>query len=425
MSEGHAYCAPSDWEGWSRCPGKPALEELEPDSTSPDAEWGSRAHEITAQVLRDWLPRRKDTLQAMLTSLECPKDMAEPITLCLEHLAARVDAYRAQGAQVTLLVEQRLDISTVTGEKGARGTADVVLIVRFKDKPSILEVWDWKFGAGVVVEVIDNGQLQIYALAALATHALMDEFSEINLVILQPRVKTTPSEWRITPTQLYEFGAKVTEAAALSLSLRGQTEAVSFLEPGDKQCRFCRAKYRCPALTKQVHQEVFGDLQAEDDPAAVPIPVEDRVFMLDPKARAALLGRAMSRVKRIEDWCLATRAAVERELLAGKPVDGWKLVEGRKGARQWKDPETIKALVETDLDAEVAKQCFSTPQLLSPAQLEVLLQREKPELWETVQTLVSQSEGKPSVAPATDKRPSWTGKPSAEEFESYDVSHLI
>lgn len=414
MSEGHAYCAPSDWEGWSNCPGKPALEENEPDEDSPYAAEGSLAHEWAAQ----WI--RQGATDAPPQGI--PDDLLPGVRLYVFAVRDRIASFRQSGAHVSVLVEQKLDISVVTGEKGARGTGDCLLIAQFPEY-SVLDVWDLKFGVGVVVSPIENGQEMIYALAALAQHGLMQEFREVNLVIHQPRVNERPQEWQVSLEHLYLFGAKVTEAAALALSLRGDATALSHLNPGDAQCRFCRAKYRCPALIKLVHDEVFTDFQKESDPRAVPVPIEDRALVLPPDKKAALLARGMARVGLIEQWCLSTRAAVDRALLEGQKIPGFKLVMGRQGARQWSDEQSAAQLVRAASDLDQLEKAFTRPRLVTPTQFEAALGKELPDTWAALQSLIRQQAGKPSVAPESDKRPAWNPN-SVDDFESHDVSGL-
>lgn len=61
-----------------------------------------------------------------------------------------------------LHVEQRLPIGQWTGETGAHGTADAVIVAGEE-----LIVADLKFGMGVEISAVENKQLMLYALAAL------------------------------------------------------------------------------------------------------------------------------------------------------------------------------------------------------------------------------------------------------------------
>lgn len=422
----HAFCAPSDYEGWSNCPGKPALEEFEPDNSSADSIFGSQAHEwahTTISRLQGLAAPAADIEQEINDLMAAvPADMAAGVRLYVEAVLNRADHYRKAGAQVLLLVEQRLDISVITGEDGARGTADVVLLAQFEDH-SRLDVWDLKFGVGVVVPVENNGQIQIYALAALIKYQLLHNFTEINLVIHQPRVKETPSEWRITPEALYVFGQRATEAAHLALSLRGEASALSHLMPGDKQCRFCRVRYRCPALQEMIHKEVYGDFQKIDDPKIVPVSVADKALFLSQEEIAALLSRAMKRIPLILDWCKQVRSMVDKELLAGRSVPDFMLAEGRKGDRRF----TNQAVVEFILQEAnyTPNETHTQPELKSPAQLEKILKRDDPETWELLGEWIKQDDGKPSVVLTASNKTPWTAAAKTEDFDSYEGQDLV
>lgn len=403
MSE-HAFCAPSDWEGWSRCAGKPALEEFEPETESEFAAEGTRRHDYSSKSL---------TKQPVTIPEEAQRDVA----LYVDAVNARVENYKRAGAvRVQLLVEQRLDISVITGEKNAKGTTDALIVVDFEDY-SVLDVWDVKFGFKPV-EVVENGQVQIYALAALLKLELVHSFKEVNCVIFQPRVSEVPQEWRTTPDALYAFGAKVTEAANIALSLRGEAAALSHLVPGDKQCAFCKVKYRCPELKKIVHEAVFGEFQAVDDPKAVPLSAKDRLDK--PEDLPQLLSVSMRRIPLIEDWCLSVRGAVESELLSGHPIPDFKLVQGRRGARQWTDDEAVEKLLIAD--NRTPEVIFAPRKLKTPTQLEKPL-KDAP-VWQSLLALTQQQEGRPSVAPADDPRPAYS--PIVEsDFVTYRGEDLV
>jgi hypothetical protein len=407
MSAGHAFCSPSDWEGWSNCPGKPALEENEPEQESEYSAEGTLAHELAVKLLSG-------------QNVELPPDLADGIRLYVAAVQARVETHKLAGAmRVQLLVEQKLDISMITTEKNAKGTADAVILADYATY-SVLDVWDLKFGVGVEVEVENNGQLQIYGLAALLKYELLHTFNEVNLVIHQPRVRETPSEWRRTPDELYAFGSKVTEAAVLALTLRGDTAALSHLNPGDAQCKFCKVKYRCPALAKKVSDEVFGEFQDLTQEDATPLSAADRLDK--PENLPVLLSRFMKHIPLIESWCLAVRGQVESELIAGHEIPEFKLVQGRRGARNWTDEDAVaKLLIADNRSPELI---FAPRKLKTPTQLEKPLKLAP--IWQTLSKLTKQSEGRPSVAPADDPRPAYSPLvQTLSDFDSYDGSDLV
>jgi len=108
-----------------------------------------------------------------------------------------------------------------------------------------------------------------------------------------------------SPDELYVFGEEVTEAAALSLSLKNSITALDHLVVGD-YCKSCLAAYRCPKLKAAVHKEVFGPLQAPDEPGLVPVSLRARLG--DGEAMAQVLARTVAQLPMIEGWCAAVRA---------------------------------------------------------------------------------------------------------------------
>ena len=170
--------------------------------------------------------------------------------------------------------------------------------------------------------------------------------------------------------------------------------------PGEKQCRFCKAKAVCPALAAEVAEVVSGSATL------------DEFLTPDMTTGGNYLSMAMSKVELVEHWCKAVRAEVERRLLAGQTVDGFKLVEGKRGNRKWSSDAEVEALFKSFRLRQDEMYDYS---LISPTKAEKLL-KDTPKRWEKVAGLISRAEGKPSVAPATDKRSSLTVQSVADDF---------
>lgn len=91
--------------------------------------------------------------------------------------------------------------------------------------------------------------------------------------------------------------------------------------------------------------------------------------------------------------------AMYTHLMAGKPMDGLKLVEGRPGNRAWSDVEEVIAVAEA-----FEYNPYKTV-LMSPTELE----KDCVGDWfKTFEHLVTRKPGQPSIAAADDKRPAWT-----------------
>jgi len=127
------------------------------------------------------------------------------------------------------------------------------------------------------------------------------------------------------------------------------------------------------------------------------------------------LSMAMAKVDLVEAWCKAVRGEVERRLLAGETVDGWKLVEGRKGNRAWADEAAAEEMFKRSF--RLRDDEMYTKKLISPTAAEKLL-KDTPKRLKRAMDLMTRSEGKPSVAPAADRRPALAVSNLADEFRT-------
>jgi hypothetical protein len=110
-------------------------------------------------------------------------------------------------------------------------------------------------------------------------------------------------------------------------------------------------------------------------------------------------------------------AQAEAELFAGRDVPGFKLVEGRRGARAWGDA----AEVESEMKKMRIKQdVMYDLKLISPTSAEKAFKDGTigPRQWPKLQSMITQAQGKPSVAPASDKRPALVLQAAEDEFEN-------
>lgn len=249
------YLAPELVAEWLICPGRPALEELEAGAVAG----------VPAPLS-----------EALTTFLE-----ARRTQLATDHPAASIDLERLT----------HVDIGLITGERFCGSLVPALLIVHFEDH-ALLEVY--------ADPEASPEYLQLLALASLIKHSLLEHVTDTN---------------HGSAEFLYAFGAKVTEAAALSLSLRGDVAALSHLTVSE-HCHTCRAAHRCPALAESVHVEVFGELQEPSDPDLQALHPASRLGEGDDLDLA--IRHAYERLPLIEFWCDSIRA--QYRLIAGQNV---------------------------------------------------------------------------------------------------------
>lgn len=407
MSDGayHARLSPSGAARWMACPGSVVLEQAFPDvDTSYSAE-GTAAHTLAAFCLTDNILAEQyigEVIHVGKRQFTVDKAMAG-------YVADYVKLVRELADGHTLLVERKVPIGHLTGEDGATGTADAVVI---KASERNLTVVDLKYGMGVQVDANENPQLQMYALGAYEAYSVLADFDTVSMYIHMPRLNYV-GEYHITVAELLAFGGEVADAAeqvhiATMLDFDKSPDILrDFLTPGEKQCRFCKAKATCPALLAEVSGVVGGEpATAADFAQFVPVDTSDGLG-------DNYLSVAMDKVGLVEDWCKAVRAEVERRLLQGLEVPGYKLVEGKQGNRQWANAdEAEKAMKAMRLKTDEMYE----RKLISPTAAEKVL-KQTPAKWDKLQKLITRNPGKPSVAKDTDKRPALAiHTASADEF---------
>ena len=374
---GHAKLSPSSAVRWMTCPGSVTLSEGIEDKSSSNADEGTMMHAFAASCLETGVDA------VAYIGLRLNGKQAKDVQFYVDHVREIVAATGGE-----LQVEQRLPIGWLTGEEGAHGTADAVIVT-----PDELIIVDAKFGYKEV-EAEENPQLMIYAAAAYDELKVAYDFQRVRVVISQPRLLAKP-EFSFSMDELQKFIVDV--AFSAEYTRHNPDKYV----PSEKACQWCRAKAICPALREQSLADfdvVVPETAHEDD-----------------------LARVMANANLIEGWIKAVRAEVERRLLANIPVPGYKLVQGKKGNRAWADADVAEAALKA---MRIKHDQMYDYKLASPTSIEKLAKADEigPRQWTKIQALITQSDGQPSVAPVSDKRPALVTSVDASEFS--DVTDL-
>lgn len=263
------------------------------------------------------------------------------------------------------------------------GTADDIRIV---EDEKLCRLTDLKYGKGVQVYARHNTQLMLYALGVLQDFGHVYDIERFVLAIHQPRLSHV-DEWEITVKDLLNWAAEIVRpAAAEAVSGEGKFLAGSW-------CRFCPGRDVC----KERANQYISDFEALTDVDSLSYPE---------------LAEALAKVPEIKAWCSDIEKRAMSAVQRGEPVGDYKLVAGRS-RRDWRDAEAAEAALRKIRSLKVAD--ILPTKLVSPAQAEKLLGKKHPVLVEHIEVI----QGKPVLAPGSDKRPPIQAVAS-EEFDSLD-----
>lgn len=436
----HARLSPSGSKRWMACPGSITLEAAFPNLPNTYSDDGTACHTVASDCLLFGGNPRDSIDDLIIVSDEGEPERRVPFTEEMAEITqGYVDFVRERAKGHELHVEQRVEFSYYVDVPDQFGTADAIILKTALELRE-MEVIDLKTGY-VFVEVEDNPQLMIYALAAFHKFYAPqhDDIQTVRLTIYQPTRDPNQSPVRehvISIGELLAFAETLKTAAqrveraaasypaAVALDDLGDwNRAFLHPDPNDRDCQFCRAMSTCPAMRRKLETSVgaaFTEVKEDTPLAAVPPTLPDD-----------RLAAAMRAAPMLEDFAKAVRAEVERRLLLGQEIDGFGLELGREGPRKWKDPEAAEAYLRKT--ARIKIERAYDLKLISPTTAEKLAKASKlnpaPALsarqWKKMQDMIERSPAVPSVKPkAQIKTPYLIAAPDDSAFGVVDEEQL-
>ena len=369
----HSTLGASGAERWMECPGSVALlAELKlPPSDEPEY----RAHGTAAHAVANLaLTNEQDAWEFVDQKIEgvvIPAEWVSPIQLYLDRCR--------EGDPDLSGTEQRIELPD---HPMAFGTVDRW---EYYAGRRLLKVKDFKFGAGIAVEVEENPQLMYYAAGILQLPDLADA-DAIEIEVVQPRAFHPDGPIRTWYTSRCFVDSWVNETLYPAMA---RTALDHTLNAGS-WCRFCPAKLICPLMVG-----MYGAAMRTNP---------TQVVNLDNDA----LGRDYQAVQAVKMYIKAVEDQVFERMMRGQAIAFAKLVHKRAN-RIWKDEAAMI------LDARIGADAYSKPELRSPADLEKLSPLAKDLVREYAYTPTSGL----TIAPLTDKRHAIKVDTLAETYKEF------
>ena len=371
----HALLSASSAARWINCPPSARLCENQPDKPSEYAEEGTQAHALCEYKLRKYLGEKVTDPTKNLTKYD--NEMEESAEFYLHFVKDFIAYAKGDGGEVMTLVEQRVDFSKFVPE--GFGTADMLIV---SDKNLI--VADFKYGKGVKINAEWNPQLMCYALGALQMFGDLYEIEKITMFIIQPRM-TAISDFEISKNDLLKWAEKILKPAAKSAY-----DGEGNFKAGD-HCQFCKVKAECRKRAEYNLELAKYDFQ-------MPSTLEDSEIEI-----------ILAKADLLEKWIADVQEFALKSALQGKKWQGWKVVEGRSN-RQYTDEKAVEKVVR-DAGFEPCEK-----KLLGITAMTKMLGTKK--FNELLKNYVEKPQGKPTLVPASDKRPEWNS--AVKDFEQED-----
>ena len=362
MPTNHAVLSASSSERWIKCPPSARLCENYEDKGSNFAAEGTCAHSLCEARLKQALGiPTEDPVENLSWYNEEMEDCAQGYVSYVTELLAEA---KKTCSDPVILIEQRVDFSRWVKE--GFGTADLILIA-----DGVMNICDYKHGAGVEVSAEGNTQMRLYSLGCLEIFDGIYDIEEIRMHIYQPRLGNISVD-SITKDELLKWAEEVVVPKA-ELAYEGLGDFSC-----GEHCRFCKAKAECRERANTNFELAKFDFKA-------PALLEDAEI-------ADILGK----LDAFTAWASDIKEYALQQAISGKEWSGWKLVEGRSTRKYTNEALVASAVEGAGFDPYEHK-------VLGITSMQKMLGRTRFE--ELLAPYLEKPQGKPTLVPESDKRP--------------------
>ena len=369
----HAVLSASGSHRWLNCTPSARLE-LEFENTGSEAaREGTAAHALCEHKLKRALHMRSRRPASDYDSDE----MEECTDAYVDFVMEQYETAKQVCEDPVILIEQRLDFSCYVPD--GFGTGDCLIVASPR-----LHVIDFKYGLGVLVDAYQNPQMMLYALGSLRIFDCLYDITEVAMTIYQPR-RENVSTWTISVDELREW-AETTLKPKADLAFKGEGEYT----PGS-WCQFCRAAVKCRARAEAKLE--LARFEFAQPPLLTDEDIEEILGKLDDLTKWAN-----------EIVAYAQDAAINH----GKEWSGFKLVESRTN-RKYTDEDAVAHAA-----AAAGYHDIYRKSLIPITEMEKLMGKQT--FKEVLGGLVIKPAGRPTLVPASDKRPAITTVGANHDF---------
>lgn len=409
------------------CAGSVALCEGLPNVAGKYADEGTFAHALAEKLLRskcfDASTMIGETIQH--PKIESVKEVTEEMAGAVQVYLDAVQEELGRSADAILEIEQSFVLPVASADENEVFGANDALV--YHPSTGRLVVFDYKHGAGVIVNVEDNQQLKFYASGAVFANPQWT-IGECELVIVQPRSMDADDQdvpgvkrWPMHTAELIDFLGEVDLAVQRSKSPVGLSRdqmLVGCFDNGDKvlnvgsQCRWCPAAAVCPAKQAEVESEIgytFSDV-AQVTPQSLPIAKDMGVEQI---------AKVLKGAEVLEAWIKQVREFAFGALQQGVSIPGWKLVD-KIGRRKWIENESeianfMQAVFGVDENDVFPRKLVTITEAERQIKQRVTDKDERKAAIEDISLrfTIKDSSGQ-TIAPDTDRRDAITAGPSAD-----------